>query len=254
DADGDVVAKSVIVTQTANPGEQKILEGSGGGTDYRGFTVPGTLAQSLLYELPDGEPTANDVFLIAAAGGEESALSYGTFHTDNFSVAGGDITIKDLGVAIAEINASGSPGAGNFLRGDGSWQAVSASADTGGGEGAVQFNASGALESDANIVWNNTTKTLIFIVNGANEAIEIGDGTHNPSAGTHFYVEGAVEFDGELDAGGGVDVPTSAGYQVGNAQIDFDDMAGSAVPPLPADSIDTLTEIAAALKSSDDAT
>ena len=222
DADGDTTVKTITVTQTADPGILQIREGSAGGTDYRGFTVPAALTQSLYYELPDGNPTANDVFLIGAAAAGESALSYGTLSTDNFDITSGSITIKDLGVSVAEINASGTPGSGNYLRGDGSWQSVTAS--PAGSDTQIQYNASGSLGAEAALTYNATTNTLMVILNGTNEGIELGDGTHSPTNTTSFYTEGAIEVDGVSYLDGNVEV---GGDLTVAGSFDIGDLAAS---------------------------
>lgn len=72
---------------------------------------------------------------------------------------------------------SGTAGAGNFLRGDQTWQPVTAS--PAGSDTQVQFNDGGALGADAGMVYNKTTDLLTvggLLVNGAGTSdIGIGD-------------------------------------------------------------------------------
>jgi hypothetical protein len=60
--------------------------------------------------------------------------------------------------AVLSLLGSGTPSASNFLRGDGSWQAVSAS--PGGSNTQVQFNNAGAFGGDAGLTYNTTTDVL----------------------------------------------------------------------------------------------
>jgi hypothetical protein len=312
---GTVTTAGVIVEQTTDPQDILIAEGSAGGTDYRGFTVPAVLSSSLLYELPNGEPTANDVFLIGAAGSGESALSYGTFSTDNFLVSGGAITIKDAGVSIAELNATGTPSSSTYLRGDGSWQ-TGTSTPADGDTNDIQFNSSDSFSSDTAFTYNPTTNTFNVTQASTNPTITTGDGTYSPNRTPQLYVEGVSEFDGVLYADNGATVTgvinTSVGLDaVGAVDLDIGstdvtditfisdgdyvftppadtditmtftgttssgefkwmededyfqfsdavvfDLAATftTAPNLAADSVDALTEIAAALKSGADAT
>lgn len=63
-----------------------------------------------------------------------------------------------VSVSMAEINATGTPSASNFLRGDGSWQSVSVS--PAGSDTFVQFNDGGAFGAEAGFAYNKTTNTL----------------------------------------------------------------------------------------------
>lgn len=91
----------------------------------------------------------------------------------------GDITVSGSGavwtidnavVTIPKISASGVASSSTFLRGDGSWTAVSAS--PGGSSGQVQFNNSGSFAGDSAFFWDNTSK-------------ELGLGTILPAARIH---------------------------------------------------------------------
>lgn len=63
-----------------------------------------------------------------------------------------------VSVSMAEINATGTPSASNFLRGDGSWQSVTTS--PAGSDTYVQFNDGGAFGAEAGFAYNKTTNTL----------------------------------------------------------------------------------------------
>lgn len=123
---------------------------------------------------------------------------------------------------IAAINATGTPSSANFLRGDGSWTAVSAS--PGGSSGAVQCNISSAfaacpnLAADATNGWLNGTASAVAASqssyrfagvpgtssNGAAcstttcfPMFEVGSGTQNTNlniAGTMFDIDAPSGF------------------------------------------------------------
>ena len=79
DADGDVIAKSVTVTQGATGSVYTWLEGSGGGTNFRKISVPDALTADLELQFPDTLPTDNQflVFLAPTTG-----KSVGAWRTD----------------------------------------------------------------------------------------------------------------------------------------------------------------------------
>jgi hypothetical protein len=88
-----------------------------------------------------------DVEQLTVGGGIEFTGSGGiqtsAFTGDVTKAAGGTATtIANSAVTMAKISATGTPGSGNFLRGDGSWQAVPALTD--GDKGDITVSASGA--------------------------------------------------------------------------------------------------------------
>jgi len=88
-----------------------------------------------------------DVEQLTVGGGVEFTGSGGiqtsAFTGDVTKAAGGTATtIANGAVTMAKISATGTPGSGNFLRGDGSWQAVPALTD--GDKGDITVSASGA--------------------------------------------------------------------------------------------------------------
>ena len=88
-----------------------------------------------------------DVETLTVGGGIEFTGSGGiqtsALTGDVTKAAGGtSTTIANGAVTMAKISATGTPGAGNFLRGDGSWQAVPALTD--GDKGDITVSASGA--------------------------------------------------------------------------------------------------------------
>lgn len=66
-------------------------------------------------------------------------------------------TLSQMKSLIFSQLGTGSPTSMNFLRGDGSWQAISAAA--GGSTTQLQFNSSGALAGASGMTWNGTTLT-----------------------------------------------------------------------------------------------
>jgi hypothetical protein len=156
---GIIYAASFESVLTAgNTGAMRVKEDPTNGTNFRGFVAPSTLTQDLDFKFPDGNNTANQFFLLGAPAANVSTMTYGTFSTGDFDVTANIVTIKALGIDIGQINASGTPGAGNFLRGDGSWQTVTAAAA--GVEGSVQYNTSGALDGEAAFSYNAGTNVL----------------------------------------------------------------------------------------------
>jgi hypothetical protein len=60
-------------------------------------------------------------------------------------------------VAVAGINATGTPSSSTYLRGDGSWTTVNA--NPGGSNTQVQFNNSGAFGASSSFTWDGSSVT-----------------------------------------------------------------------------------------------
>lgn len=86
---GDFQADSITAAQQATGGFIKIREGTGD-TDFRGWKVPDTLTQSYTFELPNGDPTDNNIMLITSPTGtgesRYSAISY-VKYSKNLSIS-----------------------------------------------------------------------------------------------------------------------------------------------------------------------
>lgn len=139
-------------------------------------------------------------------------------------VGTGDIDLPAASVDIADINASGTPGSGNFLRGDGSWQ-TPAGGGTLTGDGTATYvpyySATQVLDNEAAFSYNATTDTLtVGTVSGAlsgNATTATTATTANAgdsataffSAGTIEHERGGLEadisaYDGLIDISAGV--------------------------------------------------
>lgn len=131
---------------TGTPGSGTFLTGTGWGNELSGgLTLGGAL-----------DTQDNDIF---AGGGVVSASAFvGTFDGDGSLLTGLNGSEITSGTVAPSRLGSGTPGVGNFLRGDGSWQTVSAS--PGGSSGQVQFNDGGAFGGDSGFTYNSTTDTL----------------------------------------------------------------------------------------------
>jgi hypothetical protein len=75
------------------------------------------------------------------------------------TVSAGTITLPALSVALAALNASGTPSGTTYLRGDGTWATVSAGTPA-GSTGYIQFNNAGAFAAEASLFWDATNKVF----------------------------------------------------------------------------------------------
>ncbi len=110
----------------------------------------------------DTTPTGKFIdFKNAAAATLFSVGIDGSIVTTGTITAGSGPTVLTSSVGkilIAAIDATGTANASSYLRGDGSWTAVTAS--PAGSDTQVQFNDGGALGGDAGLTYNKTTDTL----------------------------------------------------------------------------------------------
>jgi hypothetical protein len=106
---------------------------------------------------------ANQVLTVNSGG---TALSFGAVNLASGSAVTGILSTANLG--------TGTPTSSNYLRGDGSWQAVTAA--PGGSNKQVQYNDNGTVNGAANLAWDKTATML-------------GLGTATPSA--LFHIAGA---------------------------------------------------------------
>jgi hypothetical protein len=150
---------TITLPQKTYGGFIKLWEALASGTNYRKISAPDSLSQDLDFRLPNGNPTANQFFLLGAATDNVSLMSYGAFDAGDFSVSGSTVSIKALGVDVGQINATGTPGSTNYLRGDGSWQIVSATGDVTGPESSTD-NAVALFDGATGGVLKNSPMTM----------------------------------------------------------------------------------------------
>jgi hypothetical protein len=77
------------------------------------------------------------------------------------NVTGSAATVQEIStgrIPLFSSDITGTPSASTFLRGDGSWNTVSAS--PGGSTTHVQYNGSGSFEGSADLTWDNSNKKL----------------------------------------------------------------------------------------------
>jgi hypothetical protein len=110
----------------------------------------------------------NPLFLL----GTNAAGTFARRVTPGAGTGGGlSLLLATDRAAVLALLGTGTPGAGNFLRGDGSWQAVSAS--PGGSNTQVQFNDGGSFGGDAGLLFNKTTDTLTTSILRATTRVEL---------------------------------------------------------------------------------
>lgn len=77
-------------------------------------------------------------------------------------VATGDLS-GGTGLPVTGIDATGTPGAGNFLRGDGTWAAGAGGGSPGGSDTQVQFNDGGSFGGDAGFTYIKGTDSATLV-------------------------------------------------------------------------------------------
>ena len=170
------------------------------GTTNVGYVPTGGTASTFLrgdgnWAAPSGSFTSFDIATSPATAtqtlvdGNTLTFASGTFI---------DQTVAATDRVTADLSATGTPSAANFLRGDNTWAAIP------GGSAALAFtqvgygDAGGLLNGTANFVWNNTAGTLTIndsgvptkgILSGATVPLEINSQTLN-AAGVLIYSNG----------------------------------------------------------------
>jgi len=132
-----ITGNATAITQSASNNSTRIattayVDAQVTAQDLDATTDSGTIdidldSETLTIAGGEGIDTSASGTTITIAGEEASTSNKGvaSFHSDNFAVSSGVVTIKNAGVAIAEIaTTAGTAGSGTFLRGDGQWQAA----------------------------------------------------------------------------------------------------------------------------------
>ena len=120
----------------------------------------GTWNGSLIAGQYGGTGVANTGKTITLGG---NLTTSGAFATTLTVGATTSLTLPASGTVLSSVTApaanpiTGTPSSSNYLRGDGTWAAVTAGA--GGSDTQVQYNSAGALTGSANLTFNGTTLT-----------------------------------------------------------------------------------------------
>jgi hypothetical protein len=98
---------------------------------------------------------------------------------------------------------TGTASSTTYLRGDGSWQAVTASATPGGSDTSIQFNQTGGMGGASDLTWDYTNKK--FYLNSQWGEMHLGatTGTVNGNPVLAFHSSGRSTYDANIYADGG---------------------------------------------------
>jgi len=184
-ATGSVTISSDVYAGTTNVGY--VPTGGTASTFLRGDGTWVTPASSFTFDISDGTTTQTIV------DGDTMNFVDGTFI---------DLQVSATDTVTADLSATGTPSAANFLRGDNTWASIP------GGSAALAFtqvgygDAGGLLNGTANFVWNNTAGTLTLndsgvptkgILTAATVPLEINSQQLN-AAGVLIYSNGGGAF------------------------------------------------------------
>ena len=130
-------------------------------TANTGVVTTGTWNASVVAGQYGGTGVANTGKTITVSG--NTSIGSSTHTVTLATSANTSVTLPTSGTIISSVTAlsgavTGTPSASTYLRGDGTWASVSASA--GGSNTQVQYNSSGALTGDASFTYDATNKTL----------------------------------------------------------------------------------------------
>ncbi len=103
---GAVTAASFSATRTTDPQALTLYEGTGGGDNFRKFTVASALTADLTFNYPNAVPTAGQVIAWSAP---SSDISTGSFVLPALSSAGAQVTIATGGSTARTITIPDAP-------------------------------------------------------------------------------------------------------------------------------------------------
>ncbi len=190
DADGDVIAKSYSSTQTTVGQYLSLLEGSGGGTNFRKWLVPDALTADLTFLYPDTVPTAGQVM---SWGAPSTNVSTGAFVLPALSPAGYQVSftgptaarsyaLPDAATTILTTNAA-------VTVAQGGTNATSASITT--FNNITGYTASGATGTTSTNLVFSTSPTLITPILGVASATSLSTTAGTTTGGYIRLLEGS---------------------------------------------------------------
>jgi hypothetical protein len=188
---GTSANNSGLVYSTTTTGALTTATGAQVATALGSTNITGSAANvtGVVLGANGGTGVANTGSTITVAGN----LSHAGAFTQTFTAtANTALTLPTSGTLISTVTnmaanpVTGTPSASNYLRGDGTWAAVTASA--GGSNTQVQYNNAGALAGSANLTFDGTTLTGAF--SGAHNGT-VGATTPNTVVATQLTVNGS---------------------------------------------------------------
>ena len=185
----------VAVTHLTSSGSFSNLDGVSVHFSYSGADGSGDITGVTAGTNLSGGGTSGTVTL-NLADASTSAKGAASFSSDNFAVSSGAVTIKDAGVALAKLSATGTKNSSTFLRGDNTF------AEAGGGGKVLQVISAAVAKATftSAIPDDDTTPTV-------SEGTEIYSQAITPSAtSSKILITGSIEGSSSAANGWGITV------------------------------------------------